>query len=144
MHMYVYIQDRLTWSLVNLDQLESFSSDKHMSTTDPLLKQAHRLGSYNSFSFCASFFASRLSLSCLPVTGWCRTASEPPNVAKALWKPHSTASSTGLSNMYGSRGTAARPSYTRQRNLWGCNSMVDRGEIPQSVHNSLFSDSYYL
>ena len=39
------------------------------------------------------------------------TALGPPNVSKALWKVHSTASSTGLSKRNGRKGTAANPSY---------------------------------
>jgi len=68
----------------------------------------------SSFSFPAAFLLSACSSSIRPVTGRWRTASGPQMVSNPLWKPHSTAASTGLSKMKGRNGTAARPNYSHE------------------------------
>ena len=68
---------------------------------------------YSSFSLLAPLLLSSSISVTRPVSGLCDTASGPPKVSKALWKVHSTASSIGLSNMNGRKGTAARPSCLR-------------------------------
>lgn len=69
---------------------------------------------HSSFSFPAAFLLSARSSSIRPVTGRWRTASGPQTVSNPLWKPHSTACSTGLSKIKGRNGTAARPSCDHQ------------------------------
>jgi hypothetical protein len=66
---------------------------------------------YSSFSLTAPALASTCSRADRPVSGRPWTAASPPTAEKALWKTHSTAASTGSSNMKGSAGTAARPNY---------------------------------
>lgn len=75
---------------------------------------------FNHSSLC-SFFRALLASSSFcsrPVDFEWPTASSPPKNLNAVWKVHSTASSTGLSNAYGRNGTADRPSLARVSGLF--------------------------
>ncbi|KAG9680060.1 hypothetical protein KCU87_g223, partial [Aureobasidium melanogenum] len=90
----------LTFLMRFLHRTLSVATKKKSILCTNLTKNGRRIY-YSSFSLAAAALASIWVRADLPVSGRPWTAASPPAVAKALWKTHSTACSTGSSNMKG-------------------------------------------